>query len=79
MNLVEAEPASGKAGGVMSNLTALGPDILAQREQLAIFVSTGKAKNATGVQMTNEQVKCLSDKDVEKCFKRYETRGLKDN
>jgi len=36
-------------------------------------VSTGKAKEAIGVQLTHEQVKRLSDKDVEKYIKCYET------
>ena len=38
-----------------------------------MLVSTGKAKDAIGVQLTHEQVKRLSDKDVEKYAKRYET------
>ena len=38
-----------------------------------MLVSTGKAKEAIGVQLTYEQVKLLSDKDVvEKYYKRYE-------
>jgi len=68
MNLLEAEPSSGSEGGV-----APGPDIPALREQLAVLVSTGKAKEAIGLQLTHEQVKRLSDKDVEKYTKRYET------
>jgi len=68
MNLLEAEPSSGSEGGVAS-----GPDIPALREQLAVLVSTGKAKEPIGVQLTHEQVKRLSDKDVEKYTKRYET------
>ena len=66
MNLLEAEPAS---------LTAAepGPDILAHREQLAILVSTGKCKEAIGVNLTHDQVKKLDDKDVIKHYKRYET------
>jgi hypothetical protein len=50
-----------------------GPDIPALREQLAILVSTGKSKEAIGVQLTHEQVKRLDAKDVEKHYKRYET------
>ena len=73
MNLLEAEPSSGSEGGVVPALTAHGPDIPALREQLAVMVSTGKAKEAIGVQLTQEQVKRLSDKDVEKYIKRYET------
>ena len=69
---LEAEPSSGPAGGVVQTLTA-GPDIPALREQLAVLVSTGKAKEAIGVQLTHDQVKRLSDKDVEKYTKRYET------
>ena len=70
MSLLEAEPSSGPAGGVVADLTAPRPDIPALCEQLAVLVSTGKAKDAIGV---HEQVKHLSDKDVEKYAKRYET------
>lgn len=73
MNMLEAEPSSGAAEGVVAGLTAPGPDIPALREQLAVLVSTGKAKEALGVQLSHEQVKRLSDKDVEKYTKRYET------
>jgi len=66
---LEAEPSSGAAGGVVQTA---GPDIPALREQLAVLVSTGKAKETIGVQLTHEQVKRLSDKDVEKYTKRYE-------
>ena len=79
MSLLEAEPSSEPAGGVVADLTAPEPDIPALREQLAVLVSTGKAKDAIGVQLTHEQVKRLSDKDVEKYAKRYETRGRKDD
>jgi len=72
MNLLQTEPEpSGPAGGIIP--TAPGPDIPALREQLAVLVSTGKAKEAIGVQLTHEQVKRLSDKVVEKYTKRYET------
>jgi len=59
------------AGGLVP--TAPGPDIPALRKQLAVLVSTGKAKEAIGVQLTHEQVKRPSDKEVEKFTKRYET------
>ena len=65
MNLLEAEPTVA--------LPAPGPDIPALREQLAILVSTGKCKEAIGVNLTHEQVKRLEDKDVMKYYKRYET------
>jgi len=72
MNLLQTEPEpSGSAGGIVP--ISSGPDISALREQLAVLVSTGKAKEAIGVQLTHEQVKRLSDKEVEKLTKRYET------
>jgi len=73
MNILqtEPEPSSGPADGLVP--TAPGPDIPTLREQLAMLVSTGKAKDAIGVQVTDEQVKRLSDKEVEKFTKRYET------
>jgi len=40
---------------------------------LAVLVSSGRAKEAIGVHLTHEQVKLLSDKDVEKYAKRYKT------
>ena len=61
MNLQEAEPSS-----------TPGPDIPAFHAQLAILVSTGKAKKAIGAQLTHDQVKRLDDKDQKHC-KRYET------
>ena len=47
-------------------------NIPAQREKLAVLVSTRKSKEAISVQLTHDQVKCLSDKDVQKYSKRYE-------
>ena len=66
MNLLEAEPASSPAA-------VPGPDIPAHREQLAILVSTGKCKEAIGVNLTHDEVKRLDDKDVVRHYKRYET------
>jgi len=65
MNLLEVEP----QGPVVDH----GPDIPALRDQLSVLVSTGKAKEAIGVQLTHQQVKRLSDEDVEKYTKLYET------
>ena len=42
------------------------------QEQLAILVASGNCKEMFGVQLTQEQIKRLSKKDVEKFFKRYE-------
>ena len=71
MEMLEATPDTGPATGLASLVTP-GNDIPAKREKLAILVSTGKAKEAIGVQLTHENVKRLSDKDVEKYNKRQE-------
>ena len=54
-------------------MPAAGPDIPALREQLAILVSTGKCKEAIGVNLTHEQVRRLEDKDAMRHYKRYKT------
>ena len=54
-NLLEAEPAANESNPVES--LANVPDIPALRKQLAVLVSTGKAKEAIGVQLTHEQQK----------------------
>ena len=69
MEFLEAEPTPDSLG--LASL-APGNDIPAKREKLAVLVSTGKAKEAVGVQLTHDQVKRLSDKDVEKYHKRQE-------
>ena len=66
MHLLEAEPPSLPAA-------APGPDIPAHREDLAILVSTGKMKEAIGVNRTHDQVKRLENKEVIKHHKRYQT------
>ena len=65
-NLLEAEPASLPAA-------IPGPDIPSLPEQLAILVSTGKCKEAIGVNLTHDQVKRFDDKEVMKHYKRYKT------
>ena len=67
MEFLEVEPDAGPA-----SLVTPGNDISAKREQLAVLVATGKAKEAVGVQLTHDQVKRLSDKEVEKYHKRQE-------
>lgn len=37
-----------------------------------MFVSTGKTREVLGVQLSHEQVKRPSEKEVEKFYKRYE-------
>ena len=61
MKLLESEPAP--AALPAANI----PDL---RDQLAILVSTGKCKEAIGVNFTHEQVRQLDDKDVMKYYKR---------
>ena len=61
---LEAEPAPDSAG--LASLVTPGNDIPAKREKLAVLVSTGKVKEVVGDQLTHEQVKRLSDKEVEK-------------
>ena len=56
MNLLETEPSSESD----------------HREQLAILVASGNCKEFLGVEFTQEQIKRLTKKDVEKYFKRYE-------
>ena len=68
MNLLEAEPAPAALPAALPAAF----DIPALREQLAILVSTGKCKEAIGVNFTQEQVKRLEDKDVMKYCKRYD-------
>ena len=68
MQLLEATPDTAEPTG----FTPAANDIPAKREKLAILVSTGKSKEAIGVQLTHEQVKRLSDKEVEKYSKRQE-------
>ena len=57
---------------LVDTTSANDDNIPAQREKLAVLVSTGKSKEAIGVQLTHDQVKCLSDKDVQTYSKRYE-------
>ena len=68
MQMLEAAPDSSSAA-----VLPLDDRIPAQREKLVVLVSTGKSKEAIGVQLTRDQVKRLSDNDVQKYFKRYET------
>ena len=71
MEFLEVEPTPEPAG-LMSLVTPAANDISTKREKLAVLVSTGKAKEAIGVQLTQDQVKRLSDKEVEKYNKRQE-------
>ena len=68
MSLLEAEPAPAALPAALP--AANIPEL---REQLAILVSTGKCKEAIGVNLTHEEVRRLDEKDVMKHYKRYET------
>ena len=73
LQLLEAEPVEATASTSSANpLVSVTNDnnIPAQREKLAILVSTGKSKEAIGVQLTHDQVKRLSDKDVQKILQK---------
>ena len=72
MQLLEAEPVESTSASTSVVSVSNNYNIPAQREKLAILVSTGKSKEAIGVQLTHEQVKRLTDKEVQKYSKRYE-------
>ena len=71
MEFLEVEPTP-ELAGIANLVTPSANDIPSKREKLAVLVSTGKAKEAIGVQLTHDQVKRLSDKEVEKYNKRQE-------
>jgi len=66
MALLEVEPTNVPEPAPTSNIPAF-------REELAILVSTGKCKEAIGVNLSQAQVHQLDPKDVMKYYKRYET------
>ena len=70
MEFLEIEPTPDSAG--LASFVTPGNDIPAKREKLAVLVSTGKAKEVVGAQLTHDQVKRLSDKEVENYHKRQE-------
>ena len=72
MQELEAEPVESTTSTSLVSVTN-DDNIPAQREKLAILVSTGKSKETIGVQLTHDQVKRLTDKDVQKYSKRYES------
>ena len=70
MQMLEAAPDSSKPSDFPFSLPANNVPELFQK--LAVLVSTSKTKEALGVQLCQEQVKCLTDKEVEEFYKRYE-------
>ena len=71
LQLLEAQPVDTTFSNPLVSLIN-DDNISSQREKLAILVSTGKSKEAISVQLTHDQVKRLSDKNVQKYSKRYE-------
>ena len=67
MQMLEATPDSSKP----SDFPVLLPanNVPEQREKLAVLVSTGNSKEALRAQLSHEQLKRLSDKEVEKIYK----------
>ena len=72
MQMLEAEPTESTTSANPLGSVTNDDNIPDQREKLAILVSTGKSKEAIGVQLTHDQIKRLSDKDVQKYSKRYQ-------
>ena len=70
LQLLEAQPVYMTSSNQLVSVTN-DDNIPAQREKLAVLVLTGKSKEAISVQLTHDQVK-LTNKDVQKYFKRYE-------
>ena len=70
--LLEATPSSSPQSSFLEPFAG-ADNTAAKREKLAVLVSTGKSKEAIGVQLTHDSVKRLSDKEVEKYIKRYES------
>ena len=73
MNIMAEEIAMAEVVKLLESEPAPAANIPELREQLAILVSTGKCKEAIGVNLTHEQVRRLDEKDVMKHYKRYET------
>ena len=65
MSLLESEPINTPFIAPTTNIPAL-------REQLAVLVSTGRCKEATGDSLSQEQVSRLDEKEVINLYKRYE-------
>ena len=63
LQTLEAQPVESTTSTSLVSVTN-DDNIPAQREKLALLVSTGKTKEAIGDQHTHDQVKRLSDKDV---------------
>ena len=69
-NLLEVEPAGGILNTQEDGFEDSQKD--SHREQRAVLVASGRAKEIIGIELTQDQVKSASAKDVEKYFKRYE-------
>ena len=65
MQMLEAQPLDTTSLTSLTALVLLDDQIPSQREKLAVLVSTGKSKEAIRVQLTHDQIKRLSDKDIQ--------------
>lgn len=72
--MLEAAPDSSKPSDFPVSLPANNVPELCQK--LAVLVSTGKTKEALGVQLSQEQVKCLTDLHWLGCEKKPSTKTL---
>ena len=68
LNETEAQPSSSQRDSA-----APGPDITALREKLSLLACQGKTKQVLRVSLGHDQIKRLTDKEVEKYIKRYKT------
>lgn len=64
INEQEAGTAISEITDVMSILEAEPSSVTDHREQLAVLVMSGGVKEMTGIELTQDQVKRLSEKDV---------------
>lgn len=64
INEQEASTAISEITDVMSILEAEPSSVTDHREQLAVLVMSGGVKEMTGIELTQDQVKRLSEKDV---------------
>ena len=63
---------AGSSGALSLLETEPQPIETDHRENLAILAASGQCKEMIGVELTQDQIKRLSKKDVEKYFKRFE-------
>ena len=65
------EMTNNKKDAVKNVRNILEVEPVVHRERLAVFVASGISKEMVGVSLPQDQVKKLTEQDVEKYFKRY--------